>query len=176
MGSMLFVVSDPEVRDRRFNPGGCGTRVGGIFVFFGAVGLAVAVLVIRLLSPGADLTSSEQQFGLAAIGRADYFARTEVTQPPSAAVPPEEGPIYAVQPLANVDSLTAGMTLESILVGGFSGFVMDGSDSEGYDVYLPGLEFEEAFRLETELIASGIIPEYSWVPKGFYVVESDSLR
>jgi hypothetical protein len=145
-------------------------------MFFGAAGLAVTVFVLGLFVPGSEMTEQEQRFGLTAIARADYYARRAVADLPPADVPIEEGPVYAVQPLANVDSLTADMTLESILIAGFSGFVMDGSDSEGYDVYLPGLEFDAAVRLELELIGSGIIPEYGWLPEGFYVVESDSLR
>jgi hypothetical protein len=145
-------------------------------MFFGAAGLALTVFVLGLFVPGSEMTGQEQRFGLMTIARADYYARTAVAELPPADVPVEEGPIYAVQPLANVDSLTADMTLESILIAGFSGFVMDGSDSEGYDVYLPGLEFDAAVRLELELIASGIIPEYGWLPEGFYVIESDNLR
>jgi hypothetical protein len=173
---MLFVVADPEVRYRRYDPRGCVTRAGGIFMFFAAFMLGLTTLVIAILVPGMDVSREEQKVGLTAIAWADNFARGAVDDLPPADLPIEEGPIYAVQPLANVDSLTAKMTLESILNEGFSGFVMDGSDSEGYDVYLPGLEFDEAVELELLLKGSGIIPEYGWLPEGFYVVEGYSLR
>jgi hypothetical protein len=173
---MVFVVTDPQVRYRRYDPRGCVTRVGGILTFFAAFVVGFTTLVIAILLPGTDVTREEQKFGLTAIAVADQFARGAVDDLPPVDVPIEEGAIYAVQPLANVDSLTAKMTLESILSEGFSGFVIDGSDAEGYDVYLPGLEFDEAVELELLLKGSGIIPEYGWLPEGFYVVEGYNLR
>ncbi len=164
----------PGNRVSRLIRRGCAIRLAVFLVFFGAFGLGAGVLVF---SPDpAGEPEDRQQTRLRLLESASNLADSEAAALPALNESADEGPVYSVQPLANVDILTAEMTLESIQTSGFSGFLIAGSGEEGYDVWRPGLEFDEALRLELELISSSIIPRNDSLPTGFFVVESDNLR
>ncbi len=76
---------------------------------------------------------------------------------------------FSVLMVANVDELTAGGTLQTLRDAGFERFVMEGSTSEGFEVYWPGLTAEEANDALTEIllvpdVSGGLIYETANIP------------
>jgi hypothetical protein len=76
---------------------------------------------------------------------------------------------YSVLMLANTDELTAASTLESLRDAGIDGFVMEGTDDGAFDLYHPGLTYEEATDLVVEIFATpdvngGLIYETANLP------------
>lgn len=76
---------------------------------------------------------------------------------------------FSVLMVANVDDLTAGSTLQSLEDAGFDGFIMEGSAENGFDLYRPGLTWDEANDLLAEIQAApdlygGLVYETAKIP------------
>jgi len=58
---------------------------------------------------------------------------------------------YSVLMVGNIDELTASSTLTSLEDAGISGFVMEGTTDEGFDVYRSSLTYDEAQDVLVEI-------------------------
>jgi len=182
------VVTTPEPADpwwgntmsRRIRRG-CMNKIAAYLVIFGLV--ATGAAWYASLSPGNDEVGElnalqvdrTAEIADERAGPFDSYSEASSSASSDSIEGPEEGPVYSVQPLANVDALTGGSTLDEIIGKGFTGFGMVGTDWDGYDVFRAGLHYREALVMESALIMAGIIPAYD-LPPGFYVKESWNLR
>jgi hypothetical protein len=114
-------------------------------------------LMLTLVAAACSASNDVADSGTAA----SSTAASMETQNPGTTVATESAPQetteggggdYSVLMLANTDELTARGTLESMEAAGFTGFVLEGSPEEGFDVYKSGLTNQEAIDLLAEIL------------------------
>jgi len=121
-----------------------------------------------------ESTINEQAVTLITVGSDEFVIeqlgqQITLTRGPCDTGSTSGGGDFSVLMVANVDELTAGGTLQTLRSAGFEGFVMEGSTSEGFDVYWPGLTVEEANDALTEIllvpdVSGGLIYETAKIP------------
>ncbi|MFV2000499.1 MAG: hypothetical protein ACC654_09075 [Acidimicrobiia bacterium] len=117
------------------------------------------------------ITSSSDEFVIEQLGQRITLTRgpCDGSSAASDAGSPSGGGDFSVLMVANVDELTAGGIFQTLRDAGFDSFVIEGSTSEGFDVYWPGLTADEANNALTEIllvpnVSGGLIYETAQIP------------
>ncbi len=117
----------------------------------------VRVLVVAILVLVAAACSGSDGAGDTPVSSSTTTAAAvgdTATTPAPAASEQTGAADYSVLMLANTDQLTAEGTLGSLEAAGVVGFVLRGSAEEGFDLYRPGLTYEEATDVLVEIFSA----------------------